>query len=273
MSEDLKIRNYADNTIDAYIRSVAQFAEYFGKSPDRLGIEEIRSYQVYLVKKKKISYSTLNVIVAALRFFYRTPLRKPWNIKMIPYAQKPKKLPKVVSQEEILSLLDSITNLKHRAMAMAAYSGGLRVSEVASLRIEDIDSKRMLIHIDQGKGHEDRLVPLSEKLLETLREYYRIEKPHYWLFPGQDPEQHIHRDSIGRMVRRVGAEAIGKHITAHTLRHSNATHMLEAGVNVRTVQGLLGHARLSTTDVYSHVARKRITATKSPLDLLDNNEL
>ena len=273
MIEDLQIRNYADATIEVYIRSVAQFSQHFGKSPAMLGLEEIRTYQVYLIREKKVSYSTLNIIVTALRFFYMKTLKRDWDVRMIPYARKPKKLPTVLSQEEIVSLLCAISNIKHRAIVMTMYAGGLRVSEVAALRIDDIDSKRMLIHVHQGKGKKDRLVPLSVKLLETLRHYYRVTKPRDWLFPGQNPECHINRATINHIVKRASVSAIGKRISPHTLRHSNATHLLEAGVNIRVVQGLLGHGRLSSTDVYSHVTRKRVTATKTPLDMLDCADL
>lgn len=273
MIEDLQIRNYSDATVEVYIRSVAQFSKHFGKSPDALGLEDIRKYQVYLIREKKVSYSTLNIIVAALRFLYKTTLNRKWNVRMIPYARKPKKLPKVLSQEEVISVLDALSNIKHLAMVMTMYAVGLRVSEVAALRLEDIDSTRMLIHVHQGKGKKDRLVPLSEKLLQTLREYYSATKPRGWLFPGQNPQEHINRATINLIVKRAGLSAIGKRISPHTFRHSNATHLLEAGVNIRIVQGLLGHKRLSTTDVYSHVTRRRVTATKTPLDMLDSADL
>jgi len=269
MVEDLEIRNRSPNTIKTYVLAVAQFAAYFGRSPELLGLEEIRNYQIYLVREKRISTGTLNITVAALRFLYCTTLNKDWKIESIPYAKAPKKLPTILSQNEILRFFDAISNLKHRAIVMTIYSAALRVSEGAHLRVEDIDSERMLIHVNQGKGRKDRLelVTLSETLLEILRDYYRAYRPRDWLFPGKDPDRPITRDSIAQVVKRAG-KAIGKPVTPHTLRHSSATHLLEAGYNVRSVQGVLGHARISTTDVYSHVTRQRLTATKSPLDLL-----
>ncbi len=267
MIEDLEIRNRSPNTIKAYVRAAAQFAKHFSRSPELLGLEEIRTYQIYLVREKRVATGTLNIAVAALRFLYGTTLDKDWKIESIPYAKAPKKLPAVLSQNEVLRFFDAISNLKHRAIVMTIYSALLRVSEAACLRVEDIDSQRMLIHVNEGKGGKDRLLPLSETLLEILRDYYRAYRPRDWLFPGKNPDRPITRDSIAKVVKRVG-RSIGKHITPHTFRHSGATHLLEAGYNIRLVQGMLGHARLSTTDVYNHVTRQRITATKSPLDLL-----
>jgi site-specific recombinase XerD len=168
-----------------------------------------------------------------------------------------------------LRLFDEISNLKHRAVVMTIYSAALRISEAVHLRVEDIDSQRMLIHVNLGKGRKDRLVPLSERLLEILRDYYRAYRPQDWLFPGRELERPIDRTTIGRVLSRAG-KSIGKRVTPHLLRHSSATHLLEAGYNIRTVQGVLGHARIRTTDVYSHVTRQRLTATRSPLDLIDN---
>lgn len=270
MIEDLEIRNRTPNTIRSYVTAVAQFAQHFRQSPEKLGLEEIREYQVHLVRDKAVAVETLNVTVAALRFLYGTTLGVDWAIERIPYAKRPKKLPKILSQAEILRLFNGTVNLKHRTIMMTIYGCAMRRSEVASLRVEDIDSQRMLIHIDSGKGQKDRLVPLAQSLLEALRDYYRAARPGRWLFPGRRPGRPITPDSIARIVKRVAHRSIGKRVTPHTLRHSAATHLLEAGYNVRSVQGVLGHARLSTTDVYSHVTRERITATKSPLDLLED---
>ena len=270
MIEDLEIRNRSPETIRAYVCAVSQFAAYFRRSPEVLGPEEIRDYQLHLIRDKRRSAATLNVTVAALRFLYGRTLKKDWHIvKCIPYAKAPKKLPAVLGQNEVLRLFDAISNLKHRAIVMTMYSGALRVSEVTRLRVCDIDSQRMLIHVHEGKGRKDRLVTLSETLLEILRRYYQAYRPDSWLFPGQKAERPITTKSVAKMVARAGT-TIRKHVTPHMLRHSSATHLLEAGYNIRTVQGFLGHLRLSTTDVYNHVTRQRITATKSPLDLLDD---
>jgi integrase/recombinase XerD len=218
MVEDLEIRNRSPNTIKAYVIAVAQFAAYFGRSPELLGLEDIRSYQIHLIRKKRVSTSTLNITVAAMRFLYCTTLGKDWKIETIPYAKAPKKLPLVLSQNEVLRLFDAISNLKHRAIVMTIYSAALRVSEAASLRMEDIDSQRMLIHVNEGKGRKDRLVPLAEALLDVLRAYYRARRPRDWLFPGKEPDRHITANSIARVVKRAG-RSIGKHVTPHTLRH------------------------------------------------------
>jgi site-specific recombinase XerD len=195
-------------------------------------------------------------------------LGKDWDVRAIPCARTPTKLPEVLHQDEVLRLFAGITNIKHRVIAMTIYAGGLRVSEVAHLQVADIDSKRMLIHVRQGKGAKDRLVPLSPALLGPLREYYRSRRPEHWMFPGQIPGRHIDSRSVHRVLVKAAVAALGKPVSPHVLRHSCATHMLEAGVGIRVVQGFLGHRRLSTTDRYSHVSREQITATKSPLDLI-----
>ncbi len=269
MIEDMQIRGLTENTIKTYVFAVAKFARHFGRSPELLGAEEIRAYQIHLVRERKVSYPTLNIAVAALHFLYGTTLERRQLVERIPFAKTPKKLPTILSQAEVLGLFEATTNQKHHVILETLYGGALRVSEAARLRLRDIDSQRMLIHVDQGKGGKDRIVPLSEKLLADLRDYWRSYRPDHWLFPGQDPASPISPKSIRNVVRRAGA-AIGKHVTPHTLRHSSATHLLEAGYDIRSVQGVLGHARLSTTDIYSHVTRNRLTATKSPLDLLDD---
>ena len=268
MIEDLRIRGLAQNTIDSYVGAVERFARFFGRSPAVLDREHIRSFQVHLVCDRHISTGTLNSYTSALRFLYTITLGKDWDVRAIPCAKTPKRIPEVLHQDEVLRLFAGITNIKHRAIAMTIYAAGLRVSEVAHLQIADIDSKRMLIHVRQGKGAKDRLVPLSPALLTPLREYYRSYRPELWLFPGQRPGTHINSRSIHRLLLRPAVAALGRPINPHVLRHSCATHMLEAGVSIRVVQGFLGHRWLSTTDRYSHVSREHITATKSPLDLI-----
>jgi integrase/recombinase XerD len=268
MIEDLRVRGLSPNTIDSYVGAVARYARHFGRSPEQLGKEDIRSFQVHLTVDRKVAASTLNIYTSALRFLYTVTLGKDWDIKTIPYARTPQKIPTVLRQDEVLCLFAAIANLKHRVISMTIYAAGLRVSEVASLRPCDIDSRRMLIHVRQGKGGKDRLVPLSEALLGPLREYYLAYRPEHWLFPGQDPTRHINPRSVHRVLSKAAEAAIGRRISPHVLRHTCATHLLEAGVNIRVVQGFLGHCRLSTTDRYSHVTREQITATKSPLDLI-----
>ena len=268
MIEDLRIRGLSQHTIDTYVGAVARFARYFGRCPKALGKEHIRAFQVHLVCEKKVTFGTLNVYTSALRFLYNVTLGNDWNVAAIPYAKTPRRLPKVLTQDEMLRLFAGIPNLKHRAIVMTTYAAGLRVSEVARLRICDIDSRRMLIHIEQGKGARDRLVSLSPALLVVLRNYYRCYRPEHWLFMGQDRKRHLNCRTIYRIVTKTSHRVLGKSINPHALRHSCATHLLEVGVNIRVVQGFLGHRWLSTTDRYSHVSREQITATKSPLDLI-----
>jgi len=268
MIEDLRVRGLSQNTIDSYVGAVERFARYFRRSPTELDREHIRAFQVHLVCDKHISTATLNSYTSALRFLYTITLGKDWEVRAIPYARTPKKLPEILRQDEVLRLFAGITNIKHRAMAMTIYAAGLRVSEVSCLRVADIDSVRMLIHVRQGKGNKDRLVPLSPALLGPLRQYWRSYHPEHWLFPGQSPERHINSRSVHHVLTKAAVVALGKPISPHVLRHSCATHMLEAGVNIRVVQGFLGHRWLSTTDRYCHVSREQITATKSPLDLI-----
>jgi site-specific recombinase XerD len=233
MIEDLRIRGLSEHTVDSYVGAVARFARYFGRSPELLGKEDVRRFQVHLTCERKVSASTLNVYTSALRFLYNVTLEKDWNFHLIPNAKTPKKLPAILTQDEVLRLFAGIANLKHRSIAMTTYAAGLRASEVARLRPCDIDSRRMLIHVVQGKGAKDRLVPLSPALLLVLRDYYRSYRPDSWLFDGQGGNRPLNSRTIHRIV-----------------------------------QGFLGHRRLSSTDRYSHVSREQITATKSPLDLI-----
>ena len=269
MIDDLRIRNYSRCTINNYIRLVARFAQHFGRSPERLGSEHVRDYQLHLLTNKT-SWGVFNQTVAALRFFYRVTLKQNWPLERLPYGKKPKRLPCVLSQQEVLQFLGAITNPMHRMALTAAYAAGLRVSEVVTLRVEDIDSARMLIHVRQGKGQKDRIVSLSEVLLRSLRAYWREYRPRVWLFPGQKRDKPICKRTLqGACERADRAAGLKKHVTAHTMRHSFATHLLEAGTDIRTVQALLGHASLSTTAIYAHVQRRLVTATRSPLDLIE----
>ncbi len=271
MLEDLRIRNLAEGTQRSYVANVAAFARHFGRSPTELGPGHIRAWQVHLVEERKIAWSTLNVAVCALRFLYGTTLGKDWVIPYIPYAKPEKKLPVVLSPREVQRLLGALSNPKHRAMLMVAYSGGLRVSEVAHLRLEDIDSQRMLIHVRHTKSRKDRFVPLSPKLLEELRAYWRAARPRPFLFPGPDPLRPITRSTIAKVCKQAAQSAgIERRVSPHTLRHSFATHLLEAGVDVRTIQMLLGHAALKTTSRYTHVSTERLSSIRTPLDLLDD---
>lgn len=269
MIEDMRLRNLSANTRKLYIHQVARFAQFFGKSPELLGPEEVRTYQVYLSQQKFASWSTLNQAVSALRFLYRITLEKEWALGRIPLPKKPQTLPVVLSQEEVCRFFECISNLKHRAIVMTAYATGLRVSEVTSLHVTDIDSDRMMIRVELGKGQKDRYVMLSPHLLELLRAYWKLARPKEWLFPGKPPTRPITRKAIHKVcVKARLAAGLTKPAHVRALRHAFASHLLEGGANIRVIQILLGHRSLRTTARYTHVSRKTICSTSSPLDLL-----
>ena len=269
MIEDLKVRNRSPRTIQTYIAHVANFARHFGKSPEQLGLEEIRQYQVYLVEQRHVSWSYFNQAVCALRFFYRHTLGRDWVVAHIPFPRQPRKLPVVLSQAEVIRLFDAIRSLKLRAMLMTAYAAGLRLSEVTHLQLSDIDSERMVIRVRQGKGQKDRYVMLSATLLEMLRLYWRMERPTSWLFPSKHKDQPVNHSVVQRACHQAGLDAgLSKRATVRSLRHSFATHLLEAGTNIRIIQTLLGHSSVSTTQIYTNVSAQTVRATESPLELL-----
>ena len=269
MIDDLRVRNRSAHTIRIYTDCIANFARHFGKSPELLGPAEIRQYQVYLVNERHVSCSYLTQTVCALRFLYCVTLQRDWAIRCIPQPKQPRRLPIVLSQTEVKQLFDSIRNLKYRALLMTAYAGGLRTSEVVRLRLRDIDSERMVIRIHQGKGQKDRYVMLAPTLLNVLRQYWQQERPVTWLFPGQDGKQPLTAHRVAEMCRRFGIEAgVKKPVTVRALRHSFATHLLEAGQNVRIIQMLLGHRSLRTTQHYTYVSTATVCAAPSPLEFL-----
>lgn len=270
MLEELQRRNYSAGTIRLYLLHVAAFARHFHRSPDQLGAEEIRRYQLFLIQEKKLAWSSYNQIVCALRFFYAKTLKRAWLLEDIPFPRKQQQLPLILSREEVARILTAPQHLKSRALLMTIYAAGLRRSEVARLRVRDVDSARMTISVHQGKGQKDRVVMLSPILLETLREYWRYQRPKEWLFPGRNPNQPISGNDIfvvfQNAVRRAG---ITKQVCPHSLRHSFATHLLESGTDLRTIQILLGHGSLKTTSRYLHVSPQLVRATASPLDSLN----
>ena len=269
MIDDLKVRNRSARTIQSYIAHVANFARHFGKSPELLGPEEIRQYQVYLVEQRRVSWSNFNQAVCALRFFYRHTLGRDWAVTHIPFPRQPKTLPVVLSQAEVIRLFDAIRSLKLRAMLMTAYAAGLRLSEVTHLQVSDIDSQRMVIRVRLGKGQKDRYVMLAPTLLEVLRLYWRAERPTNWLFPSKSKEQPINHSVVQRACHQAGIDAgLTKRATVRSLRHSFATHLIETGTDIRVIQTLLGHSHVSTTQIYTHVSAKTVRATESPLELL-----
>jgi integrase/recombinase XerD len=268
MIEDMTVRNLSPATQQSYLNAVSKFSRYFGRSPDRLGLEDVHAFQVHLVATG-ISWPSLNQIVCALRFFYGVTLGQDAVPERIAYARKPSKLPVVLSADEVVRFLEAIPSLKSRMALTTVYAAGLRVSEVVLLKIADIDSQRMVIRVEQGKGGKDRYVMLSPQLLRILRTYWRLARPKQWLFPGRDDERPLVPNVLHAACRSACAAAgLSKQVTVHTLRHTFATHLLESGADVRIIQVLLGHASISSTTRYTRVATKTISSTPSPLDRL-----
>ena len=266
--EDLQIRNYSPRTIKTYISHVAAFAAFCGRSPEHLGPEDIRRWQVYLVGLKQ-SWSKFNQAVCAVKFFYRVTLPREWNVEMIPFGKRPKKLPVVLGPEEVSRLLAAVTAPKIKMILTTLYATGLRISEALALTPQDIDSTRMLVRVRCGKGQKERLVPLSPKLLTELREYYRHARPQTVLFPSLYPPRPINAGTVQAACRAAAiAAGITKLVTPHVLRHSYATSLLEAGVDIIAIQHLLGHSSLSTTLIYLHCRRPYLEGLTSPLEWL-----
>ena len=269
MIEDMTVRNLAPTTQRSYISAVARFSRFFGRSPDRLDLDDVRTFQVHLVSQG-VSWGNLNQTVAALRFFYGVTLGHAEVPERIPYARAPRSLPEILSPEEVIRFLEAVAGFKCRIALATAYGAGLRASEVATLQISDIDGTRKLIRVRHGKGGRDRHAMLSDQLLGILRVYWRLTRPDPWLFPGRDRATPIHPTALNAACRSARAAAgLSKRVTVHTLRHSFATHLLEAGTDIRIIQVLLGHSHLSTTARYTQVARTTIQQTQSPLDRLE----
>ena len=268
MIEDMQVRNLSVNTQHVYLQQVSLFARYFNKSPELLGPEQIRTYQIYLTNEKRLATGSILIAIAALRFLYKVTLKRDWSLaEVIPAPKKPQKLPVVLSREEVLQFLNCVRSRKHRAVLTTCYAAGLRISEAVALTPRTIDSKRMVLRVEQGKGQKDRYVMLSPKLLEILRAWWRVEKPKDWLFPGDFPGQHIPRGAVNRECQKAHRICkIPKPITPHSLRHAFAVLLLEQGTDVRSIQLLLGHRDLETTSRYLHVSEARLHATPSPLD-------
>jgi integrase/recombinase XerD len=268
MIDDMTVRNLSPATQRSYVHAVAKFARFFGRSPEKLDLEDVRAFQVHLVAGG-MSWPALNQSVCALRFLYGVTLRQADLPERIAYAREPQKLPVVLSTEEVVWFLEAVPSLKCRAALTTAYAAGLRASEVASLKVADLDSSRMVIRVQQGKGGRDRYVMLSPQLLGILRVYWRLARPPHWLFPRHDGEHPIHPTTLNAACRSACAAAgLGKRVTVHTLRHSFATHLLESGTDIRIIQALLGHRNVNTTARYAQVATSTIGGTPSPLDHL-----
>jgi len=268
MIEDMQVRYLAPRTQSSYVQHVAALARHFRRSPERLGPEEVRSYQVYLTRQG-LSPSTLAVATAALRFLYRVTLKKPWPVEELPLPKAPKRLPEILSRAEVARLLESVAEAKDRAILTTAYATGLRVSEVCHLRIGDIDSRRMVLRVVQGKGQKDRYVMLSPRLLEQLRVYWKQYRPQHWLFPRESDQQAMRKEAVERACRQACQRAgLQKRVTPHSLRHAFAVHLLEGGTDLRTIQLLLGHRSLNTTARYLRMAPQAVCRVISPLERL-----
>jgi len=271
MLEELQRRNYSQTTVTSYINIVAAFAKHFQQPPDQLGAAEIRQYQLYLLNERKQGARTVGAHTAALRFFFCKALKRNYPIEEVPYPKAPRRLPIILTPEEAVRLIDSASNLFHRAMLMTLYSTGMRRAELCHLKVEDIDSERMLIHIRHGKRNRDRDVPLSPKLLETLREYWRWMHPKTYLFPGTKNGWRADKPITPKVLWEACREAaqtagITKDVRPHLLRHSFATHLLENGADLPTVQLLLGHSDLKATSIYLHLSERHLKAAGTPID-------
>jgi site-specific recombinase XerD len=268
MEADLRLRGYAEKTRVAYVRCVHAFARHCRRSPAALGEDEVRAYLTYLVDVRRIRPATQVVYAAALRFLYRVTLQQPELAARVPRPRQPQTLPTVLSVEEVGQLLGAITVPKYRALFLTCYGAGLRISEACALHVSDIDSARMLLHVRRGKGGHERYVPLSPRLLATLRAYWRRARPRGpYLFPGATPAHPLTADMAQRVLRQVvAARALGKRVTPHTLRHCFATHLLEAGAELRTIQHLLGHHSIRSTVRYTFVSRPVLARVQRPLD-------
>jgi integrase/recombinase XerD len=274
MLEELERRNYSQSTTRSYLRVVADLSRHFNRPVEELSPEHIREYQAYLFRERHLTANSVNQRVAALRFFFNKALKRNWSVEDAPYPKRPYRLPLILSREEVARLIECALTPVHRTILMTLYATGMRRAELANLKLSDIDSRRLVIHIQGGKGRQDRDVMLSPKLLEALREHYRSlrKKPATWLFPGgtyHTADHPIDPKVVWHACREAAKRAgLGKQLHPHTLRHCFATHLLEAGADLRTIQLLLGHHDLKATSVYLHLSSRHLQATASPLDSL-----
>lgn len=274
MAGDMKIRNMSPRTIDTYTYHITHFERFLNKPAEQASPEDVRSFQLYLIEERHVSWSAFNQAVCALRFLYRTTFPRDWHVTMIPFGKKPKVLPAVLSNEEVDRLLQCVANLKHRTLLATLYAAGLRLSEGSHLKVSDVDSQRMLLRVAAGKGNKERLVPMSPRLLDELRNYWRVLRPPAYLFPGQTPDRAISGTTVQKAFKMAALRAgIHKTVTPHTLRHTYATGLLEAGVDFLTIGRLLGHKSFTRTMIYLHVRRPHLERTPSPLDWLPVRQL
>ena len=274
MTADLDLRGFASTTKKEYLQRAHNFVAYHRRPAAELGEQEIREFLLYLVNERRTGSATQHMYVAAIKFLYATTLDRPEVVAKIPWPKRPQTLPDILTGEEVEQIFQQIASLKHRAILMIAYGAGLRISEACALKVSDLDSKRMLIHVHEGKRSKDRYVMLSERLLDTLRAYWKVVRPQPpFLFPGAIPGRSITTSAVQRVLKQVVVQCkFTKRVTAHSLRHGFATHLLEMGTDIRGIQRLLGHSSLQTTARYTKVTERHIGRTKSPLDLIGTKE-
>jgi len=273
MEADLTLAGYRESTQKRYLACVRLYTRHFMRPPEDMGEEEVRAYLLHLIEDRHFPPTTVRMFRSALTFLYVKTLDRPLEVKRVPLMRRRRPLPDVLSGTEVSRLLEAVRSPMYRAVITTLYAAGLRISEGCSLRPEDIDSKRMLIHVHDGKGGRDRYTVLSTRLLEHLRDYYRIFRPKEWLFPGRTASGHISSGSVSDVFRRaLAASGITKHVTPHTLRHSFATHLLERGTDVSVIRALLGHSSLRATEVYTHVSLEHLGRIQSPFDVLGTEE-
>ena len=270
MQADMVLRGMALRTQQSYIESVVKFAKFYGRSPEQITKEEVERYLLHLLQERKLAHSSCNIVCSALQFLYGVTLKRQKAEFDLPRPRVPQRLPQILAREEVAAIFEHAANLKHRAFLMTTYSAGLRLSEACHLKVGDLDSSRMTIRVEQGKGAKDRYTLLSPGLLKELRRYWIAHRPHLWLFPSpRNPKLPMLPKSADRIYRRAKVRAgITKVGGIHALRHAFATHLLEAGADVHTIQRLLGHSDLSTTQRYFHLAQKHLSGANAPLDLL-----
>ena len=269
MDSDLVVRGMSVRTREAYIGAVAGLAKHYRRRPDQVSEAEVQQYLLHLIQERKLAWSSCNIAAQGLKFFYRITLKRGEAQFAIPRAKQPQKLPQILSHEEVAALIGNTSNAKHRAILMTAYGAGLRLNEICHLKVSDIDSDRMTIRVEQGKGGKDRYTLLSPRLLAELRRYWLTHRPERWLFTGKDPARPIGEHTVHRIYHAAKDRAcIAKQGGIHSLRHAFATHLLETGVDIHTIQRLMGHGHISSTLRYFHLARKHLAGTPSPLELL-----
>jgi len=270
MLEDMQLRNFTPETQRNYQHHITGLARFYMTSPDQIGLEEVREYQVYLINQRRQSPQAVNQFVSAAKFFYNVTLETLWPEGALVRARVPRKLPTILSPEEVALFFDYVPSLRYRAALMTAYGAGLRVSEVVALKVADVDSQRMLLRVEQGKGNKDRYAMLPERLLHVLRIWWRAARPPFWMFPSWRQGRHMNCGALQLACREAARRAgLTKRVTVHTLRHSFATHLLEQGSDIRIIQALLGHSNIQTTAHYTGVSSRLISQTRSPLDQFD----